>query len=92
MEDKISIHCFVTGLVQGVFYRATTLEQGKKLGLSGWVRNVSDGRVEVFACGPRAQVLSLYEWMKKGPPRARVEEVSFEELPWEDHKGFEIRC
>lgn len=90
MQDKICIHCFVSGLVQGVWFRAGTNEEAKKLGLTGWVRNVPDGRVEVLACGERDKVMLLAEWLKTGPKRAKVSECSYEELPWEMHESFSI--
>jgi len=90
MQDKICIHCFVSGLVQGVWFRASTEEQAKKLGLTGWVRNVPDGRVEVLACGDKEKVLQLYEWLKQGPKRAKVSDVSYEEVSWQDYEQFSI--
>jgi acylphosphatase len=91
MQDKVCIHCFVTGLVQGVWFRAGTQAQAKKLGLTGWVRNVPDGRVEVLACGNKEQVNQLHEWLKAGPPRAKVSDLACETSAWEEFMGFEIR-
>lgn len=90
MQDKFCIHCYVSGLVQGVWYRASTQKEAQRLGLTGWVRNLSDGRVEVLACGSREQVQALYEWLKVGPPRAKVTEVSYEEKNGEEHHSFEV--
>jgi acylphosphatase len=90
MQGKICLHSFVSGLVQGVWFRASTQEQASQLGLTGWVRNLPDGRVEVLACGEREQVLALYEWLKKGPERAKVTEASYEEIAWEDYGQFAI--
>lgn len=90
MQEKIGIHCFVSGLVQGVWFRAGTAEQAKKLGLTGWVRNLEDGRVEVLACGSKECVVQLYEWLKQGPPRAKVSEVTYEEMSWQKHDKFVI--
>ena len=91
MQDKFCIHCHISGLVQGVWYRATTQKEAKKLGLKGWVRNLPDGRVEVFACGEKEQVLALYEWLKVGPPRSKVSEVTYEEAAWEAFGDFDVR-
>lgn len=66
----------VTGRVQGVFYRASAHEQARQLGLTGWVQNVSDGSVELLACGADAAVDSLEKWLHSGPPAARVLEVT----------------
>ncbi len=73
-------HYFVSGRVQGVFYRASTEETARKLGLSGWVRNLADGRVELVACGDRRQVELMEAWLGKGPAGAQVERVDVAEL------------
>ncbi len=90
MQDKICIHVFVSGLVQGVWFRAGTNDEANKLGLTGWVRNLPDGRVEVFACGERETVMKLAEWLKTGPKRAKVSDYICDELPWEAFEGFTI--
>jgi acylphosphatase len=75
-EDLASVTILVTGQVQGVFYRASTLEQAQRLGLTGWVKNLADGGVEIVAEGPRWALEQLVEWAKVGPPAAEVEHVS----------------
>lgn len=90
MEKQICIHCFVSGRVQGVWYRASTQEEAKRLGLKGWAKNLPDGRVEVMACGNGEAVAELYEWLKKGPPLAVVAEVTYEELAWKDYERFSV--
>lgn len=90
MSEKCCIHCVVTGRVQGVWFRAGTREQARHLGLSGWVRNLPEGQVEVLACGPRAEVTALHQWLHQGPSKAKVESVSLEELPWQEHADFTI--
>ena len=90
MQDKITLHCFVTGRVQGVFFRAMTQKEAEQLGLTGWVRNLPDGRVEVMACGTKEEVLKLHVWLKHGPPKAVVTDVTYEELPWCEHSWFRI--
>ncbi|MGD2055822.1 MAG: acylphosphatase [Gammaproteobacteria bacterium] len=67
--------CFVSGRVQGVFFRAATRERALALGVSGYARNLPDGRVEVLACGPREAVEALCHWLQEGPPAARVTAV-----------------
>ncbi len=69
------LHCYVAGRVQGVWFRQSTLEQARSLGLVGWVRNLPDGRVECLACGPEAALEALRAWLHEGPPLARVTEV-----------------
>lgn len=91
MQDKFCIHCFVSGRVQGVWFRANTREQAIERGLVGWVRNLPDGRVEVMACGDKEKVLTFYEWLKQGPQRAAVSEVTYEEHPHTVFDGFEVR-
>jgi acylphosphatase len=84
-------HLFFHGRVQGVFYRAFTLNQAVKLGIQGWVRNLYDGRVEAVFEGSRELIEEAVAACRKGPPGARVEEV---EMIWETplgEQGFEIR-
>jgi acylphosphatase len=91
VEQKICIHCFVSGHVQGVWYRASTQKQAELFGLTGWACNLPDGRVEVVACGEKEKVLQLYEWLKKGPERAKVAEVTYEEILWIEHERFGVK-
>lgn len=90
MQEKMCIHCYVSGRVQGVWFRASTQEKAKELGLTGWAKNLPDGRVEVLASGERLLLLELYEWLKQGPELASVEEVTYEELPWKDFGRFGV--
>ncbi len=69
------IHAFISGRVQGVFYRANTEKRAVSLGLKGWVRNLPNGQVEVLAEGPEENLKQLMEWCRKGPPFSRVVEV-----------------
>lgn len=83
------MRCYVSGKVQGVWYRASAKEEAEKLGITGWARNLGDGRVEIFACGDTEKLNLFYTWIKKGPRLARVEDHAREELPWEDYDGFD---
>jgi acylphosphatase len=65
----------VGGKVQGVFFRASTLEQALKLGLRGYAKNLADGRVEVLAEGDASALDALERWLHVGPPMAKVESV-----------------
>jgi len=65
----------VTGKVQGVWYRAATVEAAQERGVCGWARNCSDGSVEVLAVGTPAAVDALVEWARIGPPKAVVAQV-----------------
>lgn len=69
----------MTGHVQGVWYRASTVEQARAHGLTGWVRNRADGSVELEAQGDEAQVAALLAWCAHGPPAARVIGVAGED-------------
>jgi len=91
VTDKISIHCFISGKVQGVWFRAATQEQAKILGLTGWACNLPDGRVEVFATGEKDKLQQLFQWLQKGPEQAKVTDVTYEEGLYESHDRFSIR-
>lgn len=69
------IRCHVAGRVQGVFFRASTREQARALGLTGYARNLPDGRVEVLACGEAQALQVLRDWLAVGPPAAVVTDV-----------------
>jgi acylphosphatase len=71
----------VTGRVQGVFYRASTVKEAARLGLTGWVRNEPDGSVVLEAQGSREAVEALVAWARKGPSGARVVAVDAEAVP-----------
>lgn len=71
----------VRGRVQGVFFRQSTLERARELGLAGWVRNREDGCVEGLACGAPEALACLRAWLRRGPPAARVEDVEWSEAP-----------
>lgn len=71
----------VHGRVQGVWFRASTAEQARALGLSGHARNLDDGTVEVVAVGADAAVQALMAWLSKGPPMAEVSAVQVEDAP-----------
>jgi acylphosphatase len=87
------VHLVVSGRVQGVFYRQSTVDTARRLGLLGWVRNRPDGRVEAEAEGERAAVEALVEWCRRGPPAARVLDL---QARWGEPRGdlglFEVRC
>ncbi len=68
----------VSGRVQGVFFRDSTRREATRAGLTGWVRNLPDGRVEALFEGDEAAVQHLVDWCRRGPPDARVEQVAVE--------------
>lgn len=81
----------VTGTVQGVFYRVTTVEKATVLGITGWVRNCEDGSVKIHAEGEVEKLKQLEEWCKKGPPAAHVESVLCKEVAEEGFTNFATR-
>lgn len=89
---KSQAHVYISGYVTGVFFRAHTQELAKRLGVSGWVRNLRDGRVEAVFEGDKKLVEEMLNFCHRGPPGARVTGV---EARWGPHRGefsgFEIR-
>ncbi|PNU20052.1 acylphosphatase [Geothermobacter hydrogeniphilus] len=85
-------HLLISGRVQGVWYRGSTKDKARELGLTGWVRNLPDGRVEALACGPQEQIEALIQWCHQGPPAAQVSEVEVDwREPGETFANFKIR-
>ncbi|HKQ30666.1 MAG TPA: acylphosphatase [Burkholderiales bacterium] len=80
----------VSGRVQGVFYRASTQQTARRLGLTGWVRNLEDGRVELVACGDTDKLDQLEKWLWQGPSNALVEDVEMEPTPPQPFQDFSI--
>ena len=75
---KIRAHVFLSGRVQGVFFRTTAKEWAEELGIRGWIRNLPDGRVEAVIEGDEDKVREMLELMKHGPPLAVVQDISVE--------------
>jgi acylphosphatase len=86
------VHVYVSGKVQGVFFRAETQRAAIDLNLAGWVRNVQDGRVESVFEGKDENVDKMLAWCHIGPPAARVENVAIEEKPYTgEFRNFNIK-
>jgi acylphosphatase len=84
------IHCFVSGQVQGVFFRDYTVESAKETNVVGWVKNLSDGRVEIVAEGSPVNLIKFIALIKKGPNRSKVDEIEMnEETETGKFKSFE---
>ncbi len=84
MADRVRVHVVVAGRVQGVAFRAYPVDEARALGVSGWVRNLPDGRVEAEAEGERAAVEALVAWCRHGPPAAHVESA---QVTWGTFRG-----
>jgi acylphosphatase len=80
LNDDVCARVFVSGRVQGVFFRYTCTHEASKAGLRGTVRNLSDGRVEAVFQGPKSSVERLIFWCHDGPPAAKVADVT---VSWE---------
>ncbi|WP_017652601.1 acylphosphatase [Fortiea contorta] len=87
----IRAHVFISGRVQGVGYRYATVETASQLGLTGWVRNLPDNRVEAVFEGAQPIVDEMVRWCHAGPPAAMVKSVVVEYEVWEGLRGFEVR-
>jgi acylphosphatase len=91
MSGETTRQIRVSGIVQGVGYRAAMRARAQALGVTGWVRNRSDGSVEALAHGAPAAVEALIAWARRGPPAARVADVQTSEATDGEHTGFELR-
>ncbi len=90
-QEQIRVHVFVSGRVQGVGYRYSTVNEAQRLGVNGWVRNLPDGRVEAVFEGSRTVVEEIIRWCHKGPIGAVVKDVAVEDEELEGLRGFETR-
>ncbi len=90
--EKVGVHLIISGIVQGVYYRASTRDAAQRLGLKGWVRNMPDGKVEAVFEGPKDKLLKVIEWCHEGPAGARVTHI---DEKWDDYTGkfgsFDVR-
>ncbi len=90
-DERVRAHVWVTGRVQGVWFRGATAEEAERLGVAGWVRNLPDGRVEAVFEGRRSAVEVAVGWCRRGPRSARVDRL---EVTWEEVAGeaeFRVR-
>lgn len=81
---KVRAHLFISGRVQGVFFRDSTRREALKRGITGWVRNLPDGRVEAVFEGDKEMVEDMIQWCHKGPEIAKV---IFVKVIWENYMG-----
>ncbi|MEZ5833605.1 MAG: acylphosphatase [Dongiaceae bacterium] len=88
MADRKIVHVLISGTVQGVWFRAWTVQEAQARGLDGWVRNRRDGRVEAVFAGPTERVEQMLIACRRGPPAAEVEDVSAKERTEDPGTGF----
>ena len=91
-DSKVRAHIFVSGIVQGVFFRASVKERAQDMGLRGWVKNLEDGRVEIVFEGKKEKIQEIIDWIKSEPGMWKIENI---QLEWQTFRGefdgFEIR-
>ena len=83
-DDLARVHLVVSGRVQGVFFRQSALDEARRLGVSGWVRNLPSGEVEIVAEGRKSSLQTLALWAHRGPRSARISGVTEE---WGDFRN-----
>lgn len=83
-------HGTVEGRVQGVFFRDSMCKLAQQHGVTGWVKNLADGRVEWLICGDEAAIQTLLAWLQTGPPAAQVIKVNSEPVAAQNFANFEI--
>jgi acylphosphatase len=88
MADRRIVHVLISGTVQGVWFRAWTMQEAQARGLDGWVRNRRDGRVEAVFAGPAARVDEMLAACRRGPPAAEVENVAVTPQADDPGRGF----
>ncbi|MGB2762247.1 MAG: acylphosphatase [Minisyncoccales bacterium] len=92
MNKKIRVHLFISGRVQGVFFRENSRRKAEKLEVNGWVKNLDDSRVEIILEGDEEEVKKIIRWTKKGPIFAKVDKVEIKEEEYKDEfKDFKIK-
>ena len=89
--NRIGRKVRIYGRVQGVFFRQWAINQARTLGVAGWVHNARDGSVEAHVEGDEPAVAQMIEWLRRGPPQARVEDVTVEDAAAQGIKGFSVR-
>jgi acylphosphatase len=91
-SETARVHLKIAGRVQGVYFRASALQEAQSLGLTGWVTNCLDGSVEAIAEGARAKLEELITWCRRGPSGARVTRVDVRwETPQHAFRSFTIK-
>lgn len=87
---KKSVRLYISGTVQGVFYRSFVKENAEKIGVKGFVRNLEDGRVEIFIEGNPEEVKKMMDICKKGPKHSEIKNVETRVEKFQDFKAFKV--
>ncbi|MEX0790586.1 MAG: acylphosphatase [Actinomycetota bacterium] len=88
--EPVRVHVWISGRVQGVFFRQETARRARAAGVAGWVRNLGDGRVEAVFEGEASSVDSVVDWARRGPPMARVDDLDVRQEAPQAEAGFAI--
>ena len=91
MAEVVARNVRLFGRVQGVFFRQWSVNQARTLGVTGWVRNATDGSVEALVMGDEGAVAQMIEAMRRGPSQAQVEDLIVEVAEIEEISGFSVR-
>lgn len=89
-SNIIAVHVFISGKVQGVGYRYSTVQEAQRLEIKGWVRNCLDGRVEAIFEGTEPQIEEMLQWCHQGPKTAKVTDVIVETIETKLYLDFEV--
>jgi acylphosphatase len=90
LYSMATMHLWITGIVQGVYFRASAAAMAKKLHLNGWVKNSVEGAVEATVNGSDEAVEQFIAWCRKGPEGARVADVAITPKPDDGFTGFQV--
>jgi len=89
---KSTVHVVISGRVQGVWFRANTKQKAEQLGMTGWVRNTADGKVEALFEGDEKHIQEMIDWCHRGPPMAQIDNVEItEQSSSNGFDGFSIK-
>jgi len=89
---KSTVHVVISGRVQGVWFRANTKQKAEQLGVTGWVKNTADGKVEAIFEGDKKHIQEMIDWCHQGPPSAQIEQVEITEQSLSNgFDGFSIK-
>ena len=91
MEQRLTLHLLISGRVQSVWFRQFTRQQAEAYGVTGYVRNLPNGRVEAVLSGEAAAVRQVEAWLSEGPELAKVAEVVSAEISFQPFESFEVR-